>query len=225
MIALADSLLAKASLPSGEEIRRIAEEIAARPHFQLDRAPSDGGEPLWIRILRWIFKPFRALFEILEGLPEPLRWLIVILAIVLCIALIAHIAYTLAGAIRGPSLSSKQPFIAPDKKADPATLERAAAERAAAADYIAAIRLLMRAAVRRIELAEERAFRPGLTNRQLLRRYQSTRLAEPLRWFVEAIDRKWYGGEMCQQQDYEVSRQQHAQICSHVTESRRAVGA
>ena len=208
--------LVEHALPADSEIRRAAAEVVARPHFQLDRARSDGGEPWLVTFFRWLLKPFRALFEMLEGFPVAIQWLIVVLAVLICLALIAHIVYTLAGAIRGPLQRSKRAFVSPVPKADPTTLERDAAAYAAAANYIDAIRLLLRAALRRIELAENKAFRPGITNRQLLRRYQATPLAEHLRWFVDAIDCKWYGGEPCSESDYLAGQKQHAQICRYV---------
>jgi hypothetical protein len=209
-------LIAESSLPPAQQIRRAAAEVVARPYFQIDVTQGDGGEPLWLRLLRLILKPFQYVFRALDGLPEIVRWLIVVLAIALCLAIIAHIIYTVLGAIRGPASRTKQPYIAPGSRADPETLERAAAERAAAGAYVDAVRLLMRAALRRIELAEKKAFRPGITNRQLLRSYQSTALVDPLRWFVDAIDRKFYGSESCSEADYVVGQHQHAQICRYV---------
>ncbi|HEX6962603.1 MAG TPA: DUF4129 domain-containing protein [Lacipirellula sp.] len=219
------SCLAQAPVPSSDEIRRIAAEVVARDYFRIDEARDASEPPLWLVIFKWIIKPFVALFELLDGLPDVLRWLIVIGAVILCIALIAHITYVLMAAVRGPGAGSRKGYTPPETKLDPQSLERSARERERDGDYIGAIRLLMRAATRRLEIAEERPFRPGVTNRQVLRRYQATPLFEPLKILVEVIDRKWYGGEPCTETDYAICQQQHALIRDYAQARRRPVAA
>ena len=87
------------------------------------------------------------------------------------------------------------------------------------ADYIGAIRLLFRSALRRLELAERRKFRPGFTNRELLRRYRSSPLADSLARLVETIELKWYGNTPCEQADYVACRGAHDDICQHVRDA------
>ena len=108
---------------------------------------------------------------------------------------------------------------------DPVSLEEEADRAGSRGDYIGAIRLLFRAALRRIEVAEKKKLRPGSTNRELLRRYRSTPLFTPLERFVETIDNKWYGGGTCVEEDYLTCRGEHARILKHVEEPRFAVGA
>ncbi len=154
-------------LPPPDAIRRAAGEVVARPYYDLGLGVGDNSEPFLIEILRWILKPFRWMFDSMEGLPEVVRWLVVILCVVLCAALISHIVYTLVMAIRGPVLRRRQEFASTVREVDASDLERQAELSGGRGDYIGAVRLLFRAALRRIELSEQRKFRPGITNREL----------------------------------------------------------
>jgi hypothetical protein len=79
-------------------------------------------------------------------------------------------------------------------------------------DYIAAVRLLFRACLLRLESAEKRAARAGVTNREHLRQHQDSPVFEPLRVFVDIIDTKWYGRGDCGRDDYEACIAAHARI-------------
>jgi hypothetical protein len=108
---------------------------------------------------------------------------------------------------------------------DPEALVREAERAGRDGDYIGAIRLLFRAALRRMEVVEKRKLRPGATNRELLRRYRSTPLHESLERFVETIDTKWYGGATCLESDYSLCRSEHDRIRQYVERSKPVVGA
>jgi hypothetical protein len=218
-------LLAQAALPPPDAIRRAADEVVARPYYDLGTTPPLDSPPLWVEIVRWIVKPFQWLFESMEGLPEFLRWLIVIVSIVICVALISHIIYSLVMAIRGPAARRRLHLESAAKEINPADLEHEAELVGTRGDYIGAIRLLFRAALRRIELAERKKFRPGFTNRELLRRYQSTPLFGSLAQFVETIELKWYGNSPCAEADYQACRGEHGRICQHFESAQPTVGA
>jgi hypothetical protein len=215
-------LLAEPALPPAADIRQKADEVVSRSYYDL--ADTAGGDPvpLWMRMMRWLARPFEWLFKSMEGWPDWLRWLIVIVCIVLLIALVSHIAYTLVRAIRGPVARVQRRYDPAHIEIDPASLERDAEQAVRMGDYIGAVRLLFRAALRRIEVAEKKKLRPGFTNRELLRRYRSTALFGPLERFVETIDNKWYGGEPCLQEDYLVCRTEHARIRDYAKEVRTA---
>lgn len=85
--------------------------------------------------------------------------------------------------------------------------------------------MLFRAALRRIELAEDKKLRVGITNRELLRRYRQSPLSEPLQLFVEMIDRKWYGGEACESADALHCRESYGQIQTLTQGGPRALSA
>jgi hypothetical protein len=215
-------LLAQATLPPSESIRETAQQVVSRPYFILDSARQSDGVPLFLVILRWILTPFFWLFDQLHGLPEVLRWLIVVLCVVLCVALIAHILYTLIKAIGGPVIRGRPQYNLSSREVDPSELEKQAELVLAKGDYIAAVRLLFRAALRRLEIFEKKKFHPGITNRELVRRYRTTPLADSLVRFVNTIELKWYGQTPCEQADYVTCRNEHGRICEYIRESKPA---
>jgi hypothetical protein len=216
--------LAQSTLPPAGSIREKAAEVVARPYYELD-ASRPGGTPLIVEFFRWIAAPFKWLFDMLEGVPDPLRWLIVILCVLACIALVAHIIYSLATTMSGPLALRRQSYDAAAQEIDPQEFETQAKETVAKGDYIGAIRLLFRAALRRLEVFEKRKFRPGITNRELVRRYRATPLADSLMRFVNTIDLKWYGQAPCEQADYLTCRNEHGRICQYIREARPADNA
>ena len=94
----------------------------------------------------------------------------------------------------------------------PLALERLAQEAVAQGDFISAVRYLFRACLVRLQANDERTFRPGMTNREYLRRFRKTSFVDSLALFVELIDTKWYGGGDCRREDYESCRTAYALI-------------
>jgi hypothetical protein len=219
------TLLAQTALPPPDVIRNTAQEVVSRGYYDLGEESLPGSPPLWWRILRWLLKPFEWLFESMEGWPDVVRWVIVISLFVLLLALVAHIVYSFAAAIRGPAARRRRVYLATHVEVDPSALEEQAERAGSGGDYIGGIRLLFRAALRRIEVAEKKKLRPGFTNRELLRRYQATPLFASLERFVETIDQKWFGGGACLEEDFLSCRSEHARIRNYVEEPRTAVGA
>jgi len=212
-------LLAQSQLPPSDSIRGAAREVISRPYYKLDSSTPEDATPLIVQLIRWIFKPFEWLYNQMEGLPEAVRWIVVIACVIVCVALIAHILYTLVKALGGPVARRRIPLADPGREVDPDDFEKQAALAETNLDYIGAVRLLFRAALRRLEIFEKRRFRPGITNRELLRRYRSTPLAESLLRFVNTIDLKWYGQVPCEQTDYIACRTEHGRICQYIRES------
>lgn len=218
--------IALAQLPPPDAIREKARVVVARPDYQLDAGRSESGRQWWLSILRWILAPFRWLFEALEGLPDALRWLVVIVLAIVCVALISHIVWSFVVAIRGPRRkTSRVAARRAERHIDPADLVREAETLQASGEYIKAVRLLFRASLLRLERLENRQFRPGFTNRALLARYRSSPMREPLSRFVETIDTKWYGDEVCGEPDYVACRMEHDRLQKLIREQIRAVGA
>jgi len=127
------------------------------------------------------------------------------------VAILAHLFYTFKAVLsqRTTTVGSAR---LERKEQDPRVLERDAGEAAARGDYITAVRLLFRASLLRLEQQMNRKARPGLTNREWLRRYQHSTVHGALRLFVDTIDVKWYGGGSCSAADYEGCMQAHAVI-------------
>ena len=205
----------KLNVPPPETIREIARDVVARPEFVLDETP-DAEPPTWfVELMRWLLRPLERLFDNLHGLPELVRWSMVIFLGIALAAIVAHLVYSLVRALSGPRKADYQPFTSTARELDPIVLEGEADQAAVAGDYLNAIRLLFRATLRRIEVAEEKRLRPGITNRELLRRYRSSPVLDSLTRFVETIDWKWYGGQACEPADYAACRVEHARICEY----------
>lgn len=214
-----------AQLPPPEEIRQTTEEVLSRPDYELD-TPIQLHSFTWLwELILWLLQPLKWFFDLTEGLPDVLRWILIIVLVLLVVALVAHILYSLISAIRGTPRRVRDAAISRLQAVDPATLESEAEAAGTRGDYIGAIRLLFRASLLRIQKAEKKKFRPGFTNRDLLKRYRSTALVEPLREFVETIDAKWYGEEICVEADYLARRQDHERLMAILQERSHAVSA
>jgi hypothetical protein len=219
-------MFAQTTLPPPKAIRQTAAEVVSRSYYELGDASRADSPPFWWRMLRWLLKPFEWLFNSMEGWPDFVRWIIVILCFLLLLALVAHIIYTFVSVLRGPAERRQRAYTsAAQAEVDPDSLELEAERAGRGGDYIGAIRLLFRAALRRIEVVEKRKLRPGATNRELLRRYRSTPLHDSLERFVETIDNKWYGGVACLESDYALCRSEHDRIRQYVERSKPVVGA
>jgi hypothetical protein len=205
---------AASPLPDPETIRRTAEQVLRRSHYQLVPQPDSGATLLeWLlRLLAWILTPFRWLLWLLAGLPAWLRWPIFIGLVLLLILLVLHMGYTIVRAVSGPRQRRGLASAIQNTPRDPATLERQAADAVSRGDFITAIRLLFVACLLRLEVAEKRALRAGTTNREHLRRHQDSPVFEPLKLFVEIIDTRWYGQGVCGLEEFEACRAAHARI-------------
>lgn len=205
---------AATAIPDAETIRQAAQEVVQRPHYRLDETATD---TLWLwelafRVVRVVVRFFEWFFELTDGLPMPLRWIIVVGLTLILILLIAHITYTFGVALRGGRRAVRLPTAEDRRLTDPEQLEKQAHQAGASGDYLLAMRLLFRAALLRMERAEKRRFRPGLTNREHLLRYRDTPLFDPLHRIVVLLERKWYGDEPCGPEDYSQFESAHRQI-------------
>ncbi|MCA9028153.1 MAG: hypothetical protein KDA86_23285 [Planctomycetaceae bacterium] len=221
----ANVAIAFASIPTSDEIRRKAAEVVSRPEYHLDQGLHEGTDSLWLTIITWILKPFVWLFEALDGLPVALRVLVIVVLGLVAIALIFHIIWSLVASIRQSPGRERLAPLDRESLVDPLVLEAAARKAEADGEYLESVRLLFRAALRRIELAEDKKLRVGITNRELLRRYRQSPLSEPLQLFVEMIDRKWYGGETCESADALHCRESYGQIQTLTQGGPRALSA
>jgi hypothetical protein len=197
------TLLQAAAPPDAEVIRRTAEEVLRRPEFQTE-IPTDPTPVILLWLLGWLQDAFEFLghlFTFMWDISPLLAVAVITLLVILIIALLAHIAYSFKLAIQNRANSSR---IAPltTTSLDPRSLEIEAEEAAHRQDYIRAVRLLFRASLVRIEQAAQRKSRPGITNREYLRRYRDTAAYDALKLLVDTIDDKWYGYSTCDQADY-----------------------
>jgi len=207
------------SVPSNEVIREKAREVLSRDDYDLSAFTGREPNRLW-EFLGWIWDRLVELTEFLQGLLGPWVWLLYVALTALLVLLVWHIGYTMS---RGLRIQERAPRPAQGGRSrDPRELERLAEAALGLNDYVEAVRLLFRAAILRLENAERRTNRPGMTNRELLRRYRPTPLYSALQQFVEVLDTAWYGGHECGQADYELCRQAHNTVRS---QARRVIPA
>lgn len=203
-----------ATLPDPNTIRRTAAEVIQRPDYQLD--PESKADEVLLsliqRALELLSRAFQWLFQLLEGLPAWLQWLIVIALVTTLILICAHFVYTICSLFWGVKRLSGETITLPGVVVDPANLERQSAEAAARGDCSLAVRLLFRACLLRLETAEARKLRGGTTNREVLRRHRNAAVYQPMKVFVEIIETKWYGMGDCSPADYETCRVAHAEL-------------
>ena len=216
------------SPPSPEALRDAATRIVSGSDYQLDksRSESDWTLELLIEIVNWILTPIQWLLELTEGLPDVLRWLIIVGLLVLVVVLVWHMIRTFLVAMRGPTRASHAGYTERQRGFSAEELERFANEAGQLGNHIEAIRFLFRASVTRLEDSSKQKHRPGATNRDLLKRFsQWPEVATSIRYFVEVIDRKWYGDEFCSEFDYERSQTEYQSVCGFLRERGHALGA
>ena len=208
-----------------EKIVAAAREVVARPGYDLDRPANPPSGEWLLDLIRWLLTPIRWCFEAMDGLPDGLRWLIIILLALILVLLLAHIIWSLTSTFGPKRLRSLSLTSTKETQIDPAHLEAEAERLAASGDLIGACRLLLRASLGWLQVVRKHRFRPGVTNNELLREYSATPAAEPLRQLVHTVDAKWYGFEPCLATDYEECGTSCARIRQIVKERNHAVGA
>jgi uncharacterized membrane protein len=210
---LATTATTAAALPDAGLIRRTAEEVVGRPEFRLEPTANPRATIIaWLwDLLVWILKPFLRFFAGLWEMSPALAVVVMILLVAILFALLWHIAYSFRQAMQRRTRTMRPDELA-KKSLDPRSVEIEAEEAAHRQDYIRAVRLLFRACLLRIEQTNRRGSRPGVTNREYLRRYRDTAVHDALRQLVEVIDSKWYGYGICDVQDYMRCQRAHAQL-------------
>jgi hypothetical protein len=190
------------SLPASDEIRRKAAEVLQRDEYRPDTTTGEVSESLVLKFIRTVLEFIQGMAESLSFLPDWLRYPVFVGLVALLVYLAYRIMRGIAGAARMPerSLSTR---IRQATAKSPDEYETLAAEAMREGRVIEAVRLLFRAGLLRIEQAENRPLRPGITNRELLRKYRATPIQEPLREMVETIDMKWYGGRPASSDDFD----------------------
>jgi len=214
-------------LPPPDAIKRVAEDVVARPYYDLD-AITEMRWPMLERIwnlLDRLTSPIRRIFEGLYEASPFLAWLVLIGMFLLAAALVVHIAYSFAVAIRMRSATALPEDGASDDVGDPAEWERRARAAAGKGEFGTAIRDLLRAGLLALTASRGERFRTGATNREYLRRFGSTNVAESLQLLVETVDLTWYGGRAATEEDFTRCAASHAQITAvarRATHARRA---
>ena len=178
-----------------ETIRQTAQEVLSNPRYQA--SPTEGLDliSLLTDFLDWIFSPFKGAFEILSGVSLIFAWVVTGLVATALVVLVGVAFYRLATFKSVVHVPRSSPNDA--RHRDPVELEKLANESLEASDFVVAVRLYLMATLLRLELAQKKRFRPGMTNREHLRRYSRSPIFEPMQYMVELMDQTWYGGANC----------------------------
>lgn len=210
--------------PDPEVIRRTAAEVVQRPAYQIEAPPESATTyiDLLLKLLEWILTPLRWLFDAMEGMPDFLRYPIIVVLVIVLLAVIVHILYGLSRLFAGLRQRELPPLELQKALRDPAFFERQSQEAAQRQEYILAVRLLFSAGLIHLEEAQNRRFRAGMTNREVLRRHRDTPVFEPLELFVGTIESKWFGFETCDVSDYEACRAAYSRIVGTAKEGAHA---
>lgn len=198
------------ALPPPDAIKHLAREIVHRATYDL--GPTDDVPVLlrFIRFLRSIFGPFVDWFQALATYSPMLAALVIATLVAILFALIAHIIYSFRSALRKPE--EIQSRLAESVNMTPAEYEQRARSAAKKGEFIEAVRLLFMASLMTLEAAQKRVVRRGTTNREYLKRFKNTPAFDPLAFLVETVDRSWYAGVPCTEQEYEESLRAYATI-------------
>lgn len=191
-----------AAVPSADEVRRKTAEVLARKEFQLHLGEQDPRPPWWWDILRDVLQFFEWMFSWLDGLPDFLRWTIVLFLSLSLLAILGHIIYSIVIWMRGTARPAFAAAQSRQKVLSIPELERRALALAEQGDWLGAIRGLFQASLARLAQHDERPLRKGSTNHEILRRYRKLPLHEPLSRIVDLIDTRWYGGVPCADSDF-----------------------
>jgi len=207
---------------SPESIREATQQVLTSGDYHLDREDNPL-QPLWERIRETIFSVLESIanfFSFLQGLPGFLQWIIISALFVILALLVAHIIYSVIVAMRpGRNPRAKLSELA-EHRDDPRQWESLAVQMADEARYVEGARLLLRASLFRLEDYFDRPFRRATTNREYLRKYRKLPVLDAVKQLVDTIDRKWYGEESCDRDDYDRCSRSHLQILELV-QSRR----
>ena len=192
-------------MPDAERIRETVEEVLARPEYDLADRQSLAMDFGWLwALIRWLFSPFERILDSIGGLPSGFQYVIFVLLLIVLIALIVHIAYTVVGAFRKDEFT-----VEGFEQSKPLTIEDLVAEaqrQADAGDYVSASRALYRAALLALEEKRDGYLRKGLTNTEYLRTFNAPWVVDNLRVFVDLINWKWYRDNRFEKEDFEACR-------------------
>ncbi|MFV0445093.1 MAG: DUF4129 domain-containing protein [Planctomycetaceae bacterium] len=183
-----------------DTIRRTVKEVLAGEDYQLAPAPPRSEAVTeWLTWLReQLIDPFTNWWEGISGqfawADEVLSGAVVGLLAVLIVQIILARRRRNAAV---PSAPGTEELV--DR---PAELHALALLQGEQGEHVVAVRLLIQSVKLQLENLEHRKNRPGLTNRELLRRYRQTRLAQPLARLVDAVDQGWFGNRHCSREDY-----------------------
>ena len=177
---------------SDDAVRELASRILARPEYAGATGAQSKAESWLFRWLDRILHWFAGL-EVLRGSSPVLYWLIVLAIAGTCVALIAHVTWTIWIAMTAPEPT-------PTQRASGAgmpDLAREAEALAASGRYLDAAHRLMLASFRTMAERALIELRPDRPNRWIRAALRGSALAENLSIEIDALvertERRWFG--------------------------------
>ncbi len=212
----------KVQSPKGElekeEVNELASGILNGDDYQLDKISPENVEDLVSKFFGFIddlFAPVRNFGKALHDASPVAFLLLVTILIIITVALLSHVIYSVTVTLRAKSSIIKQAN-KEQKKLTYLDVQRQADEAKEEGDYVLAIRLLSRAILLRIHEVSGKAQKLGMTNRDYLRLFKNTPVFDQLRKLIRMIDLKWYGDQSCSVEDYEVCRHAYEDVLKYL---------
>ncbi|MEM7235092.1 MAG: DUF4129 domain-containing protein [Planctomycetota bacterium] len=194
---------------SPENVRQIVESVFRDPELA-EGLQSGSGDTS--QLVAWLFQKAIELFADLVQFLQVLRlespvlfYALLGVLVVLLVAILAHIGYTLS------KVFGQAPEKAVDDDESPAArvrrfqdLRSLALTRAGEGDYREASRLLLIALIALVEERKVLKVAQGWTNQEIAARLESRAGLDELRDFASSIDAIWYGEQRVGNDDFEV---------------------
>jgi hypothetical protein len=183
--------------PSPSAVREKTAEVFDRPEFK----SADTNKSTWLlRVLGQFFLWLGTLYEVSRGL----FWLLLIGCVVILLAILAHIVFTIRKVFVGGGLRGERGRGHAERMLLSVSYREEANRRAAAGDYTEAVRFLFLSLVYRFDEAGRVSLHKAYTNREYLQLLgDRTPARDALRVMVDTLDDHWYGQRACDVGQYQ----------------------
>jgi len=199
---------------SDDAVRHLTEKILARPEYADAVGLNAKAESAFLRWLEAILKPLKRI-EILRTDSPILYWMIVGAIALVCAALITHLIWTIAAALRAP----EPPVPSREFGGSLPDLAREAESLAASGRYLEAAHRLMLACFRTLAERSVIELRPDRSNRWIRAALRGSslagNLAAELDALVEGTERRWFGDRKSDPEIYARWRSAYEQLSSY----------
>jgi len=193
-------------------VRDLAGQILARPEYA-------GANGIHSKVESWLLRFFDSILdwfsrlEVLRASSPLLYWLIVLGVAGTCVAVIAHVTWTIWIAMTAPEPASSKLA----SSAGSPDLAREAESLAASGRYLDAAHRLMLASFRTLAERSVIELRPDRSNRWIRAALRGSTLAENLAAeldaLVERTERRWFGDRVNDPEIYARWRSAYEQLC------------
>ena len=190
------------------DVDRAVEEVFSDPAFRegLEGSHSGAGS-LLVFLVEAIQRLFARILENFSGLQASsplLFWLLFTVLVIVLLALLTHIVWTLAMVFRGAggTEGGEEEAVSQERARRFAELRSHAHELAVRGRFREAAHHLLLALLSLVEERNVLKLARGWTNREVLDRLRARGTADELELFGGAVEKAWYGGEAVSRHDY-----------------------